>query len=136
MKKFVKTKIRNAAFKYLLTEKETKSKIKGILYKKFALQKYATSSLFSNYEVQILSKLRYRNIEVKSNFKTKYTINNITNLQCSIDNCFEIEDQKHILRCKPVLQRVSKKLIFNISKVQYYFIFSNTKNYGGNGPIT
>ena len=44
--------------------------------KKFKLQKYVTSNLFSDYEVQILSKLRSRNIELKSNFKNKYNKNN------------------------------------------------------------
>ena len=40
MKKFTKQKIREAAFKYLIAEKNTKSKIKHIIYKKFTPQKY------------------------------------------------------------------------------------------------
>ena len=87
-----------------------------------------TSTLFSDHEVQILSKLRSRNIDVKSNFKTKHTVNNITNLQCSVKNCFKVEDQNHILQCKPVLQKLNKKLIFDIAKVKYDYIFSNVKN--------
>ena len=87
MKKFVKSKIEKAAFKYLLSEQEGKSKVKDIKYNQFKLQKYLTSNLFSNYEVEILNKLRSRNINLKSNFKTKFTKDNIMNLQCSFDNC-------------------------------------------------
>ena len=103
-------------------KKIKKSKIKGITYKKFKLQNYVTSNLFSNFEVQLLSKLRSRNIDVKSNFK-----NNFRNLQCSIKNCSEIEDQQHLLRCKPVLRKLDKKQIIKLSKVKYSYIFSNTK---------
>ena len=123
MKKFVKKKIRKAAFDYLISEKDKKSKIKGITYKKFKLQKFLTSNLFTNYEVQLLSKLRSRNVDVKSNFK-----NNFRNLQCSIKNCFEIEDQQHLLRCKPVLKKLDKEQIVKLSKIKYNYIFSNTKH--------
>ena len=109
MKKLVKKKIRKAAFDYLISEKDKKSKIKGITYKKFKLQKFLTSNLFTNYEVQLLSKLRSRNVDVKSNFK-----NNFRNLQCSIKNCLEIEDQQHLLRCKPVLKKIDKEQIVKL----------------------
>ena len=52
-------------------------KVKNIIYKKFTIQKYLMSNYFSNFEVEILNKLRSRNINVKSNFKTKFTRNNI-----------------------------------------------------------
>ena len=38
-------------------------------------------------------RLRSQNIEVKANFKSKYKVNNVINLQCRMDNCYEIEDQ-------------------------------------------
>ena len=122
MKKYVKSKIRKAAFNYLLSEKDKKSKIKEISYKKFKLQNYITSNLFSNYEVQVLIKLRSRNIDVKSNFKTHFR-----NLQCSINNCSEIEDQQHILKCKPVLKKLDRKQLIKLSKVKYEYMFSKTK---------
>ena len=56
MKKFIKLKIKEAAFKYLTDEKNKKSKVKHIIYKKFKLQKYFSSNSFSNHEVEILSK--------------------------------------------------------------------------------
>ena len=117
-------KIRNAAFEYLKNELDTKEKVKNIVYKKFKLQNYLKSHTFSNYEVEILSKLRSRNIDVKSNFKTKFTKNNM-NLECSLENCFEIENQEHLLKCKPLLDKLDKK--FDLSNISYQHIFANTK---------
>ena len=125
MKKFVKLKIKEAAFKYLIEEKNSKSKVKHIIYKKFKLQKYFSSNSFSNYEVEILSKLRSRNINVKANFKTKFTQNNILNLQCSVPNCVETEDQQHLLKCKPIVEKLNKK--YDLNKISYNDIFSNFK---------
>ena len=125
VKKFIKSKIRNAAFKYLIEDKNEKSKVKDIIYKKFKIQKYLTSNSFSNFEVEILNKLRSRNINVKSNFKTKFTKNNIMDLECSMPDCFEIDDQPHILNCKPLLENLDQK--FEINQVSYDDIFKNTK---------
>ena len=78
----------------MIEEKEEKSKIKNIQYNKFKVQPYLTSNLFSNYEVEVLSKLRSRNIDVKSNFKTKYKINNVLDLKCPLFNCYDTDDQQ------------------------------------------
>ena len=80
------------------------------------------SNLFSNYEVEILSKLRSRNIDVKSHFKTKFTFNNIEELECSL-GCPENEDQQHIHKCKPLID-ISKD---NSSNITYNDIFSTVK---------
>ena len=106
-------------------EKNKKSKVKHIIYKKFRLQKYITSKLFTNHEVEILNKLRSRNIDVKSNFKTKFTKNNVMNLQCSIPNCSDIEDQQHLLKCKPIVEKLNKK--YPIDNISYDDIFSTVK---------
>ena len=68
-KKLIKMKIKKAAFKHLLSEKDEKSKVKNIKYSKFK-------------EVQILNKARSRNLNVKSNFKTQF--DNI--LEYSVEN--------------------------------------------------
>ena len=127
MKKFIKNKIRQAGFKYLIDEKNTKSKIKDIKYKKFKLQTYINSNIFSNYEVEMLSKFRSRNIDVKSNFKKKFTFNNIENLQCSLENCYEEENQEHILKCKTLLEKLDTETKSKIDDIKYQDIFSNTK---------
>ena len=67
-KKFIKKKIREAAFKFLQSDKSSKSKVKDIEYKKLAPQKYIKSNQFTNDEVQLLARLRSRNTSVKDNF--------------------------------------------------------------------
>ena len=126
-KKLIKSRVRSAAFANLLEDKDTKSKVKNIKYKNFNLQKYITSKLFSNYEVELLNKLRSRNLNIKSNFKKGNEQDNILNLQCSIKNCFEIEDQEHILYCKPVINSINKQQREQIEKIDYEYIFSSTK---------
>ena len=88
-----------------------------------------TSSLFSNYEVEILCKIRSRNLDVKSNFKTKYSNDsdndNLLNLQCKMDNCEEVEDQKHILTCKPILEKLDKNI--SIDNISYDHLFQTPK---------
>ena len=73
-KKWVKSKVRNAAYNYLIKEKNSdkNKKIQHIQYKKLETQKYLKSSIFSNSNIEILFKLRSRTIDLKSNFKTKY----------------------------------------------------------------
>ena len=55
-KKWVKSKVRTAGFKYLLNERG--SNTENIVYSKLKMQNYLKSSKFSNFEVEILSKLR------------------------------------------------------------------------------
>ena len=57
-----------------------------------------------------------------SNFKKKYTINNVEKLECSL-GCPEIENQQHILACKPLLSELKDTQ----SNISYNDIFSNTK---------
>ena len=86
------------------------------------MQKYLTSNLFSNYEVELLFKLRSRMLDVKSNFKSKFTYNNVMNLQCSIVNCYDEESQQHLLFCKPLIEKLHKN--YKISNTTYRKIFS------------
>ena len=85
------------------------------------MQKYFTSNLFSDNEVQILNKARSRNLNVKSNFKTQYE----NNLSCQFKYCSEIEDQPHLFKFKPLIEKLIKK--YNINEVKYQDIFSNIK---------
>ena len=126
LKKYIKSKIKTAVLAYLNKEKESKSKVKNVQYKKFKLQKYMKSNLFSNYEVEILCKTRSRNLEVKENFKTQFTANNdASKLQCKVDGCNEIEDQQHILKCQPILKKLDKNV--PVENISYNDIFSTPK---------
>ena len=81
--------------------------------------------MFSNYEVEMLFRLRSRNIDVKSNFKSKYEQNDSQNLQSRMDNCFDIENQPHILNCKPLLTKLSKSI--DRQNISYNDLFAKTK---------
>ena len=126
-KAFIKRKMSKAVFKYLLEEKEKLSKLENISYNKFKIQKYLKSKLLSDYQVQILSKLRSRNINVKANFKTKFTFNDIPKLECSIDGCDEQENQQHILKCKPLLAKLNTIQKTLVNKIKYEDIYSEVK---------
>ena len=46
-------------------------------------------------------------------------------LQCPLPNCFETEDQQHILKCVPLLEKLDKG--YPINHISYNDIFANTK---------
>ena len=106
---FVKSQITKSALNFLNSKKDKLSKIKNIQYKKLEPQKYLKSNLFYNNEVEILGRLRSRNLDVK--YKTKkYTFNNIEKIEFSIIGCSEIEDQQHLMKCKFILEGLRQKL--------------------------
>ena len=90
-KKFIKKKIRIAAFKYLVEQKESHSKVRSIEYNKLETQRYLTSPIFSNEDVA----LRSRALNCKANFKNKYKENDTL---CPL--CPREEDtQQHMMVC-------------------------------------
>ena len=122
-KSFIKKKIATAAFNWLLNEKSDKSKIKNIKYRNFKIQSYMSSKIFTNAEVELLSKLRSKNIDVKCNFKTKFSPkNNIEKLKCTMTNCNELETQEHLMQCKPILTILNRK--YDMSGISYEDMFS------------
>ena len=118
-KKEIKSKIREAAFKYLQNIKEKHSKIKHIKYQKLEVQKYMTSPIFSNQEVNTLYALRSRSTECKENFKQKYVNTNLLCPLCKDEN----ESQQHILKCRVLLSQFETT---NLTKenVTYEDLFS------------
>ena len=69
LKKLVKIKAREAAFKYLVEKKNKHSKVKDIQYKELKTQNYLKSTLFSNDEATLLFALRTKTSEhFKANF--------------------------------------------------------------------
>ena len=80
-------------------------------------QKYLKSEKFTNEEVQLLSRLRSRTLSVKDNVKGMHP-----DIQCSL-GCPEIETQKHILECKPLLDKSNSSQV--VKTVEYSDIFGN-----------
>ena len=64
-------------------------------------------------------------IDVKSNFKTKYENKINQNLLCRMKNCTEIEDQPHLLKCKPILDNLPKP--FDLQNIAYNDLFGSIK---------
>ena len=114
-KKFMKKKITESAFEYLEADKETKSKVKNLQYKKLSTQKYIKSGKFKDEEVFLLCKLRSRNVQVKKPFSGMYA-----DILCSL-GCPEAESQQHILECKPLVDKSNVRSVIN--SVNYSDIF-------------
>ena len=122
-KKWVKLKIKKAAFNALNEDKESdrNKKIQSIKYKKLKMQSYLKSRLFSNNEIEILFRLRSRTTELKSNFKTKY----LDQLQCSVKGCSQEESQEHVFSSCHTLLKLLNKQQQNKTTTKYKHIFSN-----------
>ena len=119
-KKFIKTKVRMAAFIYLNDLKLTHSKVRDIEYDKLETQSYLTSPLFSNEDVNILFSLRSRSVECKSNFKNRYKEEDILCPFCRIGE----DSQQHMLVCKEITARIQSKNICS-SQIVYEDIFKD-----------
>ena len=79
-KKLIKSKVKEASFKYLTDLQQTHSKIKNIKYDDLTIQPYLSSSLFSKSEVSTLFRLRSRTIPgIKNDFRQLYN----NDLPCS-----------------------------------------------------
>ena len=79
--------------------------------------------MFTNNEVELLSKLRSKNIDIKCNFKTKYSpFNNIEKLKCSLKKCNELETQEHLMQCKEILNIFNQK--YDMTGIRYRDMFS------------
>ena len=118
-KAYIKSKIKLAAFKYLMRKLKTHSKVSHIEYQKLETQGYMTSPVFTNVEVNMLHSLRARCADVKMNFKHKYIQ---THTRCSICD-IENEDQQHILLCE-VIQQYHKSENITQNTVKYEDLFS------------
>ena len=67
-------------------------------------------------------KLRSRTIDLKANFKTKYS----NNTECSLNGCTLEESQEHIFQnCQPLIHNLN--INDRNSNIKYEDIFKNTK---------
>ena len=113
-------------FQYLLTKKETHSKVKYLKYEELKIQEYLSPNrwITNKEEAQFLFKLRCQQIAVKANMKWKYD-----DLQCRACRN-ETETQQHVYDCedlkeindetKPIYENVlngSVKQCMELSKV-------------------
>ena len=114
-KKNIKHKVKEAAFKEYLKEKEAhKKKLGNITYDTLKLQPYMTNKIFNRKEINLLHRLRSKCYKAKMNFR-KINKNNLKcSLKCDID-----ETQEHIFEdCKPIREKL--KLDKQIKLEQIY----------------
>ena len=119
LKSEIKQKTKNAAFRYLKNLQSQHSKISDIKYPIFETQKYMTSPIYINDEVNLLHALRSRSINVKHNFSSKYR-NDMSCPLCSTG----MDDQQHILDCSVLKKKLVTKEAAN-NKVVYEDIFED-----------
>ena len=94
-KKYVKTKVKEKAFKYLKDLQNSHSKSQNIQYKEVKLQEYLKpASSMTIKEKSFIFMARSRMLDVKCNFKIGKS--DLLCRKCGIEN----ESQKHILSCK------------------------------------
>ena len=127
LKKFKKWKVKNElrkiisnkSFKYLNDIRQNQSKIKHISYKSLTLQKYLTSSKFTNTEKALLFKNRTRMVDVRENVKNKYL-----NMDYKCDlKCGESDDEQHILDCIVLIENCDA--LYNDFTVRYEDLFAS-----------
>ena len=124
-KKVIKSKMKDAALKYLKKLQEPHTKVNKIRYDKLETQKYLLSPIFSNEETQLLYALRTRTVEgIKSNFKNMFD-----SLECPLKCWSQGEDpikdtQQHLLTCSK-LEVQSNDI--SCGKVEYEDLFKDVK---------
>ena len=98
----IRKRIEEKTLQKLENIKKSHSKVKNVKHEILYMQKYLqpNSVKISKEEAQVIFKLRCQVTEVKKNFKRKYV-----NLECRACKSEE-EDQKHLIRCKILNQKV------------------------------
>ena len=115
-KKLVKQKVAEAAFKYLIEEKNKQSKISNIRYTKLEMQKYLLEGN-RNIEIsKLVFKARGRTLDIKTNKKWKY--DDVICIGCGEN----IETEEEILTCTGFADKDDKPS----EKIAYNLVFSDS----------
>ena len=94
LKEIVKTKVKEAAFKHLMEQKLSKSKMDNIKYTKYELSPYMRSPLFTQEQASVLLALRTRTVRgVRTEFGDMFV-----NKLCPL-GCGDIDTLPNILSC-------------------------------------
>ena len=126
-KKFVKTKVGEAAFDYFKSMQVEHSKVRDITYNKFETQSYLKSKLFSDEECQLLFRLRCKTLNFKCNMSSQYS-----DLSCAL-KCHDtqaFDDQEHLLSCSALenVRYVTNAINKNIQYSDMFSIVTKQKN--------
>ena len=96
-KNLVKNTVTNEALKYLNDEKKSHSKVSHIVHKHLEMEKYLKPCEINIQEAKFLFTIRARMLDVKGNFRNKYS-----DVICP---CCKVEEdlQKHLLTCNSLM---------------------------------
>ena len=118
-KRLVDSSVEEKCLEYLNAEKNKKSKVMHINYKKLETQSYLLPSMMSMTQAKHIFMLRTRMLDTKDNYPNKYPDN-----LCPIcDDGITKDSQEHVMFCL----NDSNQMIVN-SDVQYTNLFSNDVN--------
>ena len=99
-KAYLKTSVRNVAFKELMSKLNEHTKVKHIRYEKFEMQQYLAEDSLSRDEASMLTALRSHCVRgIKMNFKKMFKMCLKCPLQCDSETPQD-DTQDHILKCK------------------------------------
>ena len=112
-KRHIKDKIEKAALSYLKERQKMHSKVKDIKYEKLEVQKYMVSPLFTDEEVNLLYAIRSRALNCKTNFKNKYSNDDLLCILCKEED----DTQQHLLSCKVLQSQLEsdEKVTYNVT---------------------
>ena len=117
MKSEVKKKVKSAAFAYLLTNKEIRTKMDNIEYNSFTLQPYLSTPHLTADQSSLLLAMRTRTVRgVRSDFGEMFA-----SKQCPLFGCEEQDSLPHFQDCR-VLRDVVK---MELDEPRYLGVFSS-----------
>ena len=110
----VQTATSKAAFQYLSCEKAKLSKIKDVPHSELKIQNYLQPLALDVQDSKLLFQLRSRMVEVKTNFRNKYS-----DISCPV--CKLTEDtQQHVMECTILLSR-SNIMVSDMTRYSHIF---------------
>ena len=116
MKTEVKKKVKTAAFEYLKTTKESKSKMENLNYYTFTIQPYLSTPSLTADQTSLLLALRTRTVRgIRSDFGEMFPTK-----QCPLDGCEERDSLPHVQDCL-VLRDMVK---LEVDEVRYQDVFT------------
>ena len=117
-KKMIRKKIQTSAFSFLMSKKETHSKMSENQYKKLETQSYLKSdSGLTDKQKQLLTNFRTRMYKVRNNYKNLYE-NQLCQL-CKSEN----EDQIHLFNCDKIIRNCEE--LANNVEIEYEDVFGS-----------
>ena len=121
-KSYIKSKVKEAAFEYLLKEQQTHSKVKHIKYEKLQIQPYLCSPLFSRKEKSLLFRLRSRTVAgIKADFGKMYG----DNQSCPVcADGVHLDTIPNLLSCPTIVTEMKRNNTHN-SLINHNDIFSH-----------